>query len=113
MEKDTEFSGNRLVIAFKIEDEHGRDITPEMSNTVSTPLNKDASIDKREMTCILLAIRGFLFRAGGNDLIRHLFPECSHRAPVVLYSNDADKFRWQVSELWESRSQIIDLHNNS
>lgn len=105
--------GKKLIIAFRIEDEKGHDVTPRVSNAVSTYLGEGVIIDERVGTVLRLAVRSFIFRAGGNALIRHLFPECLHRASRELYNNDADKCRWQVSAVEESRYEVLHPQNNN
>lgn len=103
---------SRLIIAFRIEDEKGNDITPNVSNSIITSLGEDVNIDDYEATGIRLALRGFLFSVTRLSSVRHLFPLNPRKVPKTLCGNDPDKYRWLVSKIQETRIRIEHLDKN-
>lgn len=103
----------KLIIAFKIEDENGNDITPDVSNTLYTYLGEGVEVDKSIGTAVRLSLRNYLFNATLDPLIRQLFPEYHGRVPAALRDKNPDRFRWLVSAVWETRSRIEHLRKSN
>lgn len=107
MGENAQKRGKKLIIAFKIEDENGNDITPDNAvNSVETGLSSDVEIKLRDYTNIAQVISSIFNRIGEKILIRHLFPRYPHKVPTELCSNDPDKFSYFVEEYYWTHTKF-------
>lgn len=99
MAEKTAKKHKKIIVAFKIVDENGNDITPEnVMNSVETDLCDGVDVTYMDCTNITRVLSTIFNRIGEKTLIRHLFPRNPRKVPTELCNNDPDKFSYFVAE---------------